>query len=215
MYQVCRNSAVSFLYLLLVSSFSCDIAHADMFSVWQRNDMMNMIFRPEINKMVKDQQQGNSVSLSKPVDFRLTDFTAARQTVADTFVRDAKNLSSEQRKELLKALKEGMKALEKELPRKNNMAYAMATLIGTASSITKGVEMPGDDIEKLAAGFNNALGNTPEWKKTPTAQKQILYESTLLNIVLMIMESQSDDQESKDIATKNAKNILASFGVNE
>ncbi len=199
----------------ILASGITGLAHADMFSVWQRNDMMNMIFRPQINKMVKDQQQGKSATPSKPADFRLTDFAASRRTVADQFVKEAQGLSSEQRKELLKALKDGMNVLEKELPRKNNMAYAMAALIGTAISIAKGVDVPGDEVEKLAAGFNDVLGATPEWKKAPAAQKQILYESTLLNAVMMIMESQAEDQETKDIAVKTANSILASFGADK
>lgn len=209
---LCKDIVTSLILVLGISG----LAHADMFSVWQRNDMMNMIFRPQINKMVKDQQQGKPATPSKkPADFRLTDFTASRRTVADQFVKDAQGLSAEQRKELLKSLKDGMIELEKALPRKNNVAYAMAALIGTAITVAKGVDVPGDEIEKLAAGFNDILGTTPEWKKTSAAQKQILYESTLLNIVLMMMESQAEDQETKDIAVKTAKSVLASFGADK
>lgn len=90
--------------------------------------------------------------------------------MAEQFIKNAKGLTTEQSRELLTALKEGIKSLEKELPRKNNMAYAMAAIIGTAITIAK-------------------------------------------NIVLMIMESQAEDQETKDIATETARNILVSFGA--
>lgn len=89
----------------------------------------------------------------------------------------------------------------------------MAGIIANAINIAKGVDVPGDEVDKLAAGFNEVLAGNPEWKSIPAAKKQILYESTLLNIVLMIMESQADDQETRDIATETVRNILASFGI--
>jgi len=184
-----------------------------MIGTWLHNDMMNMSMRSKLNQMVQKNQQGKSLSSVKSTDYRLTDLSVSRQTVTEQFVKNAQGLSAAQSRELLKALKEGIKALEKELPRKNNMAYAMAAIIGTAIYITKGVDLPVEEVEALAAGFNDVLGTTPEWKKAPVAQKQILYESTLLNIVLMIMESQAEDQETKDIAIETARNVLASFGV--
>lgn len=186
-----------------------------MIGTWMNNEIMNTSMRSKFNQMVQKNQQGKSTTTVKKVDYRLTDFSASRHTVADQFVKDVEGLSAEQRRELLKALKEGIKAVEKELPRKNNVAYAMAGIIGTAITIAKGVDVPGEEVEKLAAGFNEILGGNPEWKAAPASKKQILYESTLLNIVLMIMESQAEDQETKDIATETAKNVLASFGVAE
>lgn len=186
-----------------------------MIGTWLNNDIMNMGMRSKLKKMAQNNQQGSVKPSAKPADYRLTDLAASRQTVTDQFVKNAQGLSAEQSRELLKALKEGIKALEKELPRKNNMAYAMAAIIGTAIYITKGVDVPVEEVEALAAGFNDVLGTTREWKMAPATQKQILYESTLLNIVLMIMESQAEDQETKDIATETARNVLASFGVDK
>lgn len=186
-----------------------------MIGTWMNNEILNMSMRSKLKQMVQKNQQGKSTTAVKKVDYRLTDFSASRHTVADQFIKDAQGISAQERSELLKALKEGIKAVEKELPRKNNVAYAMAGIIATSINIAKGVDVPGDEIEKLAAGFNEILGGNPEWKTTPASKKQILYESTLLNMVLMIMENQAEDQETKDIATETAKNVLASFGVNE
>jgi hypothetical protein len=135
-----------------------------MIGTWLHNDMMNMSMRSKLKKMAQNNQQGRVKPSTKPADYRLTDLAASRQTVTDQFVKNAQGLSAEQSRELLKALKEGIKALEKELPRKNNMAYAMAAIIGTAIYITKGVDVPVEEVEALAAGFNDVLGTTPEWK---------------------------------------------------
>lgn len=184
-----------------------------MIGTWLNNDIMNMGMRSKLKKIVQEKQQSASSPPAKAADYRLTDISASRQNVAEQFVNAAQGISPEERKALLTALKEGFKAVEKELPRKNNMSYAMAGIIATAITIGKGIDVPGEDIENLAAGFNTALGTSQDWKKASASQKQALYESTLVNIVLMIMESQAEDQGTKDIAVETARNILASFGV--
>ena len=150
---------------------------------------------------------------AKPADYRLTDISGSRKTIAEQFVKQAEGLNNSERKELLKALNEGMVSVEKELPRKNNIAYAMAGLIGLSITIAKGVDMPEKELETLASGCNVALGSNPDWKKTSAKDKQTLYETMLISAVLMIMQTQAEDQETKDAAVATARNILTSFGV--
>jgi hypothetical protein len=179
------------------------------------NNIINSSFRSSFLAKLKNKPGSNqqTTTKTKPADYRLTDFPAGRKTMADQFVKKAEGLDSEQRKELLKLLTTGVAAVEKELPRKNNIAYAMAGIVGISITISRGVDVPDTEVEQLAAGFNEVLGAAPEWKKAPAKEKQTLYESMLLSAVLMVAGAQSEDQESKDMASGIARNILASFGV--
>ena len=184
-----------------------------MIGTWLNNDIMNMSMRAKLKKMGQQNQQGTAATKAKPADYRQTDFSGSRKTLADQFVKQANGLSAAERKELLKVLNDGIVAIEKELPRKNNIAYAMTVLLGLAISINKGTELSDAEAENFARGINDALGSTPEWKQAPAKEKQVLYESMLLTTVLMIAGHQAEDQESKDMASETARNILASFGV--
>lgn len=180
------------------------------------NDMMqDMILGKKVRQKIKEQQQGSATAPKRPADFRLTDFVASRNTVAERFVKETDGLTAKERRELLVALKDGMTAVEKELPRKNNIAYIMVGLLWTSISIAKGVELPDEEVEALAAVFNEALGSNLEWKKAPASQKQLLYESALLNIVLMMMGNEAEDQETKDVTMQTARDIQTSFGIEE
>ena len=184
-----------------------------MIGTWLYNDIMNMGMRSKLKKMVQEKQGGAAATPAKATDYRGTDVAGPKQNVVEQLVSSAQGLSAAERRDLLKALKEGIRAVEKELPRKNNLAYAMAGIVSTAIYIGKGIDVPANEVENLAASFNTLLAAAPEWKQTPASARQNLYESTVLNIVLMIMENQAEDQETKDIAVETAKNILASFGV--
>lgn len=186
-----------------------------MISSWINNDIMNMGMRAKLKKMGQQNQQGTAAAQTKPADYRQTDFSGSRKTLAEQFVKQASGLSPAESKELLKVLNDGVIAIEKEMPRKNNIAYAMTVLLATAININKRIELSDADAENFAQGINNAFGSTPEWKKAPAKEKQVLYESMLLTTVLMIAGNQAEDQESKDMATETAKNVLASFGVAE
>lgn len=188
-----------------------------MIGTWMNNDLMNMSMRSKLSRMAQEQQAKarapQAAPVARKVDFRATDATGPEQNLLSRFLKEAQGLSNDERNALHTALRAGITATEKELPRKRNLAWAMAGVIGVAMLVGKGQEMPEDNVRRLAEGMNEILAGAPEWQQAPAAQKQTLYEAMLLTVALMVMETQSPDKATRQVAKDTALGILASFGV--
>lgn len=144
-----------------------------------------------------------------------TDFKpAGPRTIAAQLVAQSKGVTREQGLALVTGLNAGIDVFEKEA-RKNNVAYAMAFLIGVSVQVATETEVPDAQAEALAQAINDELAAAPVFKKATAKQKQQLYETCIVVGALIggmaAQAAESNDEALKGQAKQMAQSALATF----
>jgi hypothetical protein len=141
---------------------------------------------------------------------------AGPRQVPARVVASTPGLDAEGRKQLAEVFRQVFAAFEKE-GRPNNVAYALAFVIGTSLQVGLGREVPDDDAERLALDLNDLLARSPEFAKMPAGQRQELYEGCVVTAgligVLHQVAEQQGDEALAGTAREMAKQVLQLFGA--
>ena len=144
-------------------------------------------------------------------DFRPT----GTRLVVDTLVQATPGATVEQKQALRTVYLGTLSAFEKEA-RKNNVAYALAFLLGASIQVVTGKEVPDDDAHELARGLNDILGGTPEFRQLTPQAKQSLYEAAIITggliMVMQQMGAEQNDESLKKQARELAQTMLEQLG---
>jgi hypothetical protein len=145
-----------------------------------------------------------------------TDFrpSGTRLTV-DALVSGTQGATAEQKQALRTVYLETLSAFEKEA-RRNNVAYALAFLLGASVQVVTGKEVPDDDAHDLARGVNDILAATPEFRSLTPREKQSLYEVAIITggmiAVMHQMGVEQNDESLKKQAIDLAQTMLEKLG---
>jgi hypothetical protein len=149
-----------------------------------------------------------------------TDFkpVGPKGKVAATFAASLEGLDATQKKQFETVFNDAVKAIEAEKDfRKNNLAYALALLLGASVQVTTGKEVSDADSQELARGLNDLLAAEDGFKKLSAKDRQTFYESCLvmggLIIGLYTAGAESNDQALMEQAKGLGKTALERFGV--
>jgi hypothetical protein len=145
-----------------------------------------------------------------------TDFKpVGARIVPDQFANSIPGLRLDQREVLRTLSNQIITAFEGEA-RKNNVANAMAMLIGMSVQTLSGKEVSDGEIKQMILALNNALGATPQFASMTPQDKQVVYESAIvlggIIATLNIQGAQQNDptmqSQAREISRAVVKNLL-------
>jgi hypothetical protein len=137
-----------------------------------------------------------------------TDFkSAGPRSAAETLIASSK-VGKAQGEALVEGLNAGLDAFERET-RKNNVAYALAFLLGSAKQATTDRDVSDTDTERLAQAINDELAASPAFKKLTDKQRQLLYENGIV-VGALIGGLSAEAVEARDAQAKAQARQLAS-----
>jgi len=143
-----------------------------------------------------------------------TDFKPGPHTVAAKFGDLA--ATPEDKRALAAACAQILEGIEGQPDfRKNNVAYGLAVLIGVSIQLVYGKTIPDAEAEQLARDLNDSLAATPNFRKLPAKDRQLLYETSVITAGLMVGLNQeglkTGDASMQEKAKDMARQMLAMF----
>ena len=147
--------------------------------------------------------------------FEATDFKPVEpRGFARALVAQSKGLGKEHGRALVDGLNAGLDLFEKDM-RKNNVAFAMAFLIGSALGAAGERDVQDAELVSLAQAVNDELAASAQFKKLPAKQKQLLYEGCIVSGALLggmaAAGQEGNDPELKALARVLARSVLSTF----
>jgi hypothetical protein len=143
-----------------------------------------------------------------------TDFTPVQPRTAARAIVEGSKVSKEQGQALIEGLNAGLDAFEQQA-RKNNVAYALAFLIGASMQTLNEKEVSDAESDMLAQAINDELAASPSFKKLKPKQKQLLYETSIVLGALIggmaAQAAEANDPELKKQAQAMARSALQPF----
>lgn len=136
-----------------------------------------------------------------------TDFTSGPRVLPSVYAQTG---PQENQAQLLQTFNDFFNVYEREL-RKNNIAYAIAFLIGSSAMVHTGREIPDSTLEQFTQDINNILAGSPSYQTMPVQKKQELYESSVL--IGSMIAGLNEKPETKEDAKTLAKQVLQSIGA--
>jgi hypothetical protein len=226
------------IWLALVLCMLAVPAHADGWvnpysgTVWN-NPMSNLadtMIRGKMNEMMWQRWYGKGGSAGSggqaqaaaPANeshepYSKTDFSPGKQRlVVDTIIASLTQ-TAEQRSGLSQGVAAVFTAYEQEQKvRKNNVAYALAFMVGASMEVQTGQQLGDDQALLLAQALNDVLARNPQFTKLGAGDRQKLYETfvTMGGLVLLFREVGKQDPASANAAKALAKQCLALVGAN-
>jgi hypothetical protein len=99
--------------------------------------------------------------------------------------------------------------------RKNNVAYALAFMIGTSYGVQAGSELGDDQYVAIAVAINDVLARSPAFANASASDREKLYEATVTMgaLVALFHEVGKNDPASAKAAKVLAQQSLAMLGV--
>jgi hypothetical protein len=177
-------------------------------SMWKRATMRGLGLTPP--GTVQDVPNAPPRAAYTATDFK----PAGPRSVAQALVAQSKGVTKEQARALVEGLNAGIDSFEKEA-RKNNVAYALAFLLGVSVQVLSEKDVPDDKAEELAQLINDELAASASFKKTTPKQRQIVYETSIVTGALIggmaAQAAQANDAEMKRQAQAMAAQALATF----
>ncbi|MEP7074922.1 MAG: DUF6683 family protein [Acidobacteriota bacterium] len=123
----------------------------------------------------------------------------------DQFANSAAGVTPETRQEMRKLFVQTLIAFESKT-RKNNLANAFAFITAVAVQIKSGKEPTSKEIDMLISYFNNTLAANPAYYSIDPQQKQILYESLVINGgIIAFLDAQGKQQNNPQLRTQAAQ----------
>jgi hypothetical protein len=143
-----------------------------------------------------------------------TDFKPGKQRLVVDAIIASLARTEDQRRGLSQGVAAVFTAYEQKV-RKNNVAYALAFMVGASIEVQTGQTMTDAQGEQLAQTINDMLARNPQFTKASAADKQKLYETfvTLGGLVVLFHEVGKKDQASANAAKVLAKQCLAMVGA--
>jgi len=168
---------------------------------------------------VNNRQAGGAApsSPSAPVahqPYDKTDFKPGKQRLVVDAIVSGLAQNAEQKQGLMQGMDAVFAAYEKSV-RKNNVAYAVAFMIGASLQVQTGQTIDDAQGEQLAQAINDALAANPAFANASAADRQKLYEAfiTIGGLVVLFNEVGKKDPASANAAKVLAKQSLAMLGV--
>ncbi|MGE5183596.1 MAG: DUF6683 family protein, partial [Acidobacteriota bacterium] len=165
------------------------------------------------------QKAGTAASPSTPdrpishQPYTKTDFTPGKQRLVVDAIIAGLAQNAQQRQGLQQGVAMVFEQYEKTV-RKNNVAYALAFVIGASLQVQTGEQIPDAQAEQLAQALNDALASNPGFAKMRATDRQKLYEAcvTLGGLVMLFAEVGKHDPASAKAAKLLATQSLAMLG---
>jgi hypothetical protein len=168
---------------------------------------------------MKNRQAGGTASStpSAPVahqPYTATDFKPGKQRLVVDAIVSGLAQNAQQKQGLMQGMDAVFAQYEKSV-RKNNVAYAMAFMIGASFVVQTGQTIDDAQGEQLAQALNDALASNPAFANASAADRQKLYEAfvTMGGLVILFNEVGKKDPASANAAKVLAKQSLAMLGV--
>jgi len=138
-----------------------------------------------------------------------TDFKAGPRIVPAQWAKD----EPEARRPQVEALY--LKALDQyeSQVRKNNLAYAMAMLLGMAMQAHRQIQLDDDAGERLALSLNDALAADKRFAAGSAKQKQEIYERCILTGIFLANTITSKDEAMRGRGREVAGKVLEPLGL--
>mgnify|MGYP001189968525 CR=1 FL=1 len=144
-----------------------------------RNNALSSTLEPALAARIWARTTGKPTT-SPRAPFTATDFKPVQpRSVAQAMVDGSRELTKEQSKALVDGLNGGLDVFEQET-RKNNVAHALAFLIGISMQVVNEREVSDAESQMLAQAINDELAAAPQFKKLTPKQKQLLYETSVV-----------------------------------
>jgi hypothetical protein len=164
----------------------------------------------------KNRQVG-AAAPSAPVahqPYTKTDFTPGKQRLVVEAIVGGLAQNAEQKQGLMQGMDLVFQQYEKTV-RKNNVAYALAFMIGASLLVQTGQTIDDAQGEQLAQALNDVLAANPAFANASASDRQKLYEAfiTMGGLVVLFAEVGKKDPASANAAKVLAKQSLAMLGV--
>jgi hypothetical protein len=186
--------------------------------------MTHMIQRAQLESLIKPRNGGKpapaaqraAVAAPAPPSHPITatDFKpVGGRMMTETFV-DSMGVKVTNRARLVQLLGQGMDGYERigEI-RKHNLAYALTALLGKSLEIYSGKKIPDAKAKQMVKDMNDGLAAKPQFQKLDARQRQSLYESSVLTLVLMVTLHEEGNAQVQGQAKLIATGVLKGFGV--
>ena len=131
----------------------------------------------------------------------------------DIVAKNAEDMTEAERKQLAVDLCGAIDEFERQTGTKNNLAYGISFMLGISLKVTKNVELSDEDLEQLAQAVHRQIEADAEWSKMTDEQKQLMYESSLVDASIIITTAQRGDEKSLQQAKEKAAECLNQFGI--
>ena len=128
----------------------------------------------------------------------------------DQIVNTTPNLTGEQKDGLKQLSNQYLDAFESQA-RKNNVANALAFLVGVSLQTISGKEPPDVLVDQLITGFNNGMANTAQFEVMNQHDKQVLYESFVISGGMVAFLHQQKDAQMQKQARDMARAVVSHF----
>ena len=168
-------------------------------------------------KAAADALPAGSGANAPAAPFSVTDFTpTGRRDAPQRLAAQLKDPAA--RQQIVKMAREILAAIEQQPTfRRNNLAYALAVLLGGSLQVLSGQEFDDARSEALARWINNEMAATGAVARLDAAQRTQLYDALLLQGGLIIGIAQAavenNDAEQVKTAKTMARDALATFGI--
>jgi hypothetical protein len=174
---------------------------------WLRNASQSTALRHSIERQ-------NGTRLTEHQQFSMTDFTPAGQRLAVDGVIAWVAQTPQQRQIVGNAVTTIFARYERT-HRPNNVAYAVAFLIGNSLAVQTGRPLDVAQGDELAHKINDMFAGNPQFMAMKATDRQMLYEIcvTLGGLVAYFDELGRQDPAWSNAAKLLAKQSLASFGM--
>ena len=143
-----------------------------------------------------------------------TDFKPGKQRLVVDAIVSGLAQNAQQKQGLMQGMDAVFAQYEKTV-RKNNVAYALAFMIGASLQVQTGQTIDDAQGEQLAQALNDVLAANPAFANASAADRQKLYEAfiTMGGLVVLFAEVGKKDPASASAAKVLAKQSLAMLGV--
>jgi len=158
------------------------------------------------------QQQSPSAAPPLPqFPITATDFIpVGPRIMPDQIVNTTPNLTQEQKDGLKQLSNQYLDAFEGQA-RKNNVANALAFLVGVSLQTISGKEPPDVVVDQLITGFNNGIANTAQFEVMNQHDKQVLYESFVISGGMVAFLHEQKDAQMQKQARDMARAVVSHF----
>lgn len=133
----------------------------------------------------------------------------------DIVAKAAEDVTEVERKQLAVDLCQAIDEFEKQTGTKNNLAWGISFMLGVSLKVTRNVELSDEDLEQLAQAVHRQMEADAEWSKMTDQQKQLMYESSLVDASIIITTAQRGDEKSLQQAKEKALECLHQFGIKD
>lgn len=169
-----------------------------------------------LENSLKKAKPGEPAATSAPFDYSASIFKGSGGRVfPEMAAKAADGMTTDERKQYARDLCQAIDEFEKQTGTRNNLAWGISFMLGVSLQVTKNVELSDEELEQLARTIHRQMAAHAEWSRMTDEQKQLMYESSLVDASLIITLAKRGDEKSLALAKEKANQCLQQFGINK